>query len=525
MARHTSSLERETKLTAEWDFDPPDLSHVVGRTARLPEEVLRTRYFDTPDLRLWRLGITLRHRSADSSASRSRQHVEGGVWTMKLPKGQAGATLERDELTWPGEPDVVPADILRLVRGVIRRGPLGLITELVTTRRRLTLGGDQGPPWGELDDDVVTVVGGPRDGMRFRQLELELKSTAPHQADAAVAMLRRAGAQPSGEPKLATALGLPPELRPSRRLKDLGKRALLGDVVRATVAEGLDRLLEHDYSLRLDPAHLEAHDVHQARVATRRLRSNLKLFGPILDPVWLDHTRRELRWLGDALGRVRDCDVLANQLDQVPAQASIEAAGHLQLQASLSAQRLTATRELITAMGDERYLNLLDRLHAATDQPPFLEGSGTVPARRSGSPSASDPARKALPSLVAEPWRALRRKLRKAGRHPSDQDLHSTRIRAKNLRYAAEAAAPVIGKQARRTAAAAESLQTILGEHHDAVGAEQWLRHQAVKGAIQKGFRAGELAQEQRHRQQALRHQWRPIAKRVNQMDSRRWLS
>jgi CHAD domain-containing protein len=84
---------------------------------------------------------------------------------------------------------------------------------------------------------------------------------------------------------------------------------------------------------------------------------------------------------------------------------------------------------------------------------------------------------------------ALLRKLRKLGRRPEDHELHQARIRAKQLRYAAEAAAPVIGKPARRSAAAAEALQTVLGEHHDAVGAEAWFQDQAASGSPRQAFR------------------------------------
>ena len=50
--------------------------------------------------------------------------------------------------------------------------------------------------------------------------------------------------------------------------------------------------------------------MHKARVATRRLRSDLRLLEGELDPVWTRFTRGELKWLGEVLGVVRDIDVL-----------------------------------------------------------------------------------------------------------------------------------------------------------------------------------------------------------------------
>ena len=55
-------------------------------------------------------------------------------------------------------------------------------------------------------------------------------------------------------------------------------------------------------------------DVHQARVATRRLRSDLRTFGDFVYEEWATSLRAELRWLGAELGEVRDAEVLLARL-------------------------------------------------------------------------------------------------------------------------------------------------------------------------------------------------------------------
>ena len=510
MASKSGYLERETKLSADLGFTLPDLRDAAGRTQRLAEEDLQSRYFDTPDLRLWSRGVTLRHRTGELSGR--------GTWTLKLPETENGATFERTELSWPGEADLVPGQVLDILKGIVRRTPLGPIADLKTTRRRLRLQDPDGAAWGELDDDIVTVAGGPRDGVRFREIEVEVKTDHP-QAKAVVSALRAAGAQADAEPKLARALGLSGRSRRAAMPAPKSTSALLGDVVRLSIADGLGRVLDHDYRMRLD-AVLSPRDVHQARVATRRLRSNLKTFRSVLDPVWLDHTRAELRWLGEALGRVRDCDVLASELERSYDNPPDEAAGHAELRATLQAQRDAVSGELVKALSGERYMNLLDRLHAASEMPPFLDQKNMA----RGRPARAVPARQVLPDLVDLEWRALRRKLRRIGRHPSDGELHRTRIRAKQLRYAAEAAAPVLGKPARRIAADAEALQTVLGEHHDAVGAEAWLRRQVGGGSPRQAFRAGELTVMEQQRQHGSRRQWRAAAKKLRKKRDRRWI-
>src|SRR5258705_12274945 len=51
-------------------------------------------------------------------------------------------------------------------------------------------------------------------------------------------------------------------------------------------------------------------DVHQMRVAVRRLRAILRASRSLFDPNWADRLRRDLKWLGTAPGPGRDLYVL-----------------------------------------------------------------------------------------------------------------------------------------------------------------------------------------------------------------------
>src|ERR1700722_4517821 len=280
------TLEQEVKFDAPIALALPDLRHLVGGTVRLPEQQLVTRYFDTSDHRLWQQGMTMRHRRTGDQ--------DEGTWTLKLPHPSPGSALERTEVTWPGPSDEVPSDARMLLWGVIRREQLRQLTVLETTRQRLVLRDDHDRELAELDDDVVLVVGGPRDGARFRQVELEFHDTH-WRGNRVLRRLERAGARIESDQKVAKALALP--LAPPQASM-LDKRSTVADLVRASLHAGTERLITHDWRLRLalpDPA---KEDVHQARVATRRLRSDLKTFGAVLDPVWLRQTRSELAWLG-----------------------------------------------------------------------------------------------------------------------------------------------------------------------------------------------------------------------------------
>jgi CHAD domain-containing protein len=446
-----STLEQEIKMEAPLALALPDLRPLVGGTVRLPEERLVTRYFDTRDHRLWRQGLTLRHRETDEE--------DDGVWTLKLPHAGRGPALARTEVTWPGPSHEFPSDLTGLLRGIVRREPLGQLTVLQTTRQRLVLRDDQDHDLAEVDDDVVVVAGGPRDGARFRQVELEFRDSG-WEARGVVNRLEKAGARVGRDTKLEKAIDLPH----SSADQPVDKRATVADVIRSSLRAGLGRLLAHDVQLRLDSPDPAPEDVHQARVATRRLRSDLKTFGAILDPVWRENVRTDLKWLGSILGELRDLDVLSDGFTDAP----------IPVNQRLAVQRVDAGHRLAEALSSERYVNLVDRLHA---------GSERLPLAAAAEHDAERPAADVLPSLVGARWRAVRRQVRRAGRRPSATQLHRIRIKSKQLRYAAEAAAPVVGKPAQRTASAAEDVQTVLGEHHDAVAAEAWLRGEWVDPA------------------------------------------
>ena len=519
------NLEQEWKFDVDPDFDPPDLRPLVGRTERLAEQSLRTTYFDTADHRLWAQGITLRHRSeslppADAAAPAALLDgsAAAGKWTLKLPDGDRvgpdeSGRASRSEFSWKGSPGEVPAEARAVIAGLVRRAPLQPVTTLATTRRRLLLHGPEWP-WAELDDDLAEVVEGTETGLRFRQIEVELMPDAEPPdggLESVLAELRRAGAGRSGRSKFALAAGLPEDGALVGRVA-AGRPSDVAGMVARQLAAGLDRLLRSDYRLRR-PGGPDAEDVHQARVATRRLRSDLLTFAAALDPVWVGHVRRDLKWMGRLLGRVRDADVLIERLQahDDPADAD-EVAELVRL---VAADRHLDATELAEALAAPRYLDLLDRLHAASLTPPVSEpGDDTAPA-------------KVAPRLVRPRLHAFEHELAGLGRHPSDRDLHQVRIRAKRLRYASETVEPYVGRKARRTASAAKSLQDVLGDLNDAINAARELRelacHPSTTSAV--AFVAGRIAGRADAEEIAIRARWRKKAARLADRKRRSWLT
>jgi len=130
-----------------------------------------------------------------------------------------------------------------------------------------------------------------------------------------------------------------------------------------------------------------------------------------------------------------------------------------------------------------------------------------------------------LEKLVRKPWKRLRDAVDALEEDPADEELHEVRIRAKRARYAAEAVAPAVGRDAKRFAKRITDVQDVLGEHQDSVVAEQWLRAQldsSSRGPML--FVAGELAAIERAAGRAARNHFPAVWRRARRKHLREWL-
>src|SRR3954451_9263169 len=198
------STEVETKLGVHGLFVLPDLvdsdAGIVGVEER-PALALRATYVDTPELRLAREGITLRHRTGEGQPR----------WTLKLPSSNgSGNGLTREELSVNGSGTAVPEELRNLLVAVLRGADVHPVAVLKTERSTRVLLDIGGAVLAEVVDDTVSVLQGRRVVTRFREIEVE-QGDADGAADAcraAADRLLRAGAL-AGEqvPKVVRALG------------------------------------------------------------------------------------------------------------------------------------------------------------------------------------------------------------------------------------------------------------------------------------------------------------------------------
>lgn len=497
-----SHLEREVKLAVWPGFELPSLDDVADGVLAVPahEQRLDAVYYDTPDLRLARSGITVRHRSDDG-------------WTLKLPDDGPAVPggLSRREITVKGDARRPPAMIRSLLASRVRSASFTAVARLQTLRHRTDLVDREGVVLAEVVDDVVSVREGRQVVLRFREVEIELGDGAPDgMLEKVVARLRAAGAgPPDPTPKVIRALGPRAVAAPELTEVRFDRNPSAADVLVVGLARSVRRLIEHDPAVRVGD---NDEAVHQARVATRRLRSDLRTYAELLDRAWADPLRDELRWLADALGEVRDADVLGGRLrrqlealrrpDRVVGGALLDA---------VNEQRAAARQRLDAVLDSPRYLQLLDALVDAVHHPRVL-------------PAAERPAKEALPRLVRKPWDALEKAATRISARSADEELHEVRIRAKRARYAAEVAAIVLGAQAQRLADELGSLQDVLGEHQDACNAREWARRLALDAESPVAFVAGEVAALQDVEATRNRNDWAAAWQRASKGKLRAWL-
>jgi CHAD domain-containing protein len=231
----------------------------------------------------------------------------------------------------------------------------------------------------------------------------------------------------------------------------------------------------------------------------RRMRATLTAARPLLDRTWADDLRAELGWLGRALGPVRDADVLLERLrGRAVAFDNVSREAVETLIEGLVADRETARADMLAALGSPRYAALLHRLATAVSQPlPTPDGLRETPP---------------LLELVRTEYRRLSKAVRSAGENPSDEILHSLRIRGKRLRYTSELAAVSGRKPVRKLVESTVALQDVLGEHQDACVAQHrvMLLLNGLGDAVDVSvaFAAGRLVEREELSRIATRQAW-----------------
>jgi len=196
----------------------------------------------------------------------------------------------------------------------------------------------------------------------------------------------------------------------------------------------------------------DTRSVHQARVATRRLREALPVLRATVNRPALTRVQRQVRKMTRALGPVRELDVSLQHLDELAKKELVSPRALSRVRGALARERAARRRQMLATITPGRLERLRQRLGQVSSGPETTQPAATLDEAK---------------HQVAKRARRLAAATDRAGGLYLPDRLHDVRIAAKKLRYALE-----IERELRRAKGTAritqlKRLQDLLGRLHD----------------------------------------------------------
>lgn len=515
----------------EWQYDAPDglgrveewlrehdrssgVAVVEGKTRELSDT-----YYDTADWRIYRAGYALRVReekdgaeatlkslaSADSVSGEARRREvseklgKEGVESLQGSRGAVGRLFQ----AFAGTRElrtVFTVGTRRQTFELILEGAGGepvdgqanghdediVVDASDEIREREATDGDAegaGTRIGELALDSSEIpLGEGEEPARLSRVEVEVEDEPHPGIEAFVTQMRGAlGLKPARVSKYGAGLfatGQSPEADSDLGPTRIDASLSLGELAFAVLRRQFATMRAHEAGSRLGE---DPEEVHDMRVATRRMRAAIKLFKDAL-PERARWIRDELKWVAGALGDVRDLDVQLEQIEEWSEGADEEGREALSRTGkALERQREEARGRLIEALDSARYERLESSFAAMLKLGPTREvipGGGPDPRSK-----ADEPVLSAGPDLLSRRYRKWRKLADGIDEDSEPEDFHDLRKEGKRLRYALEFFTPVYGEETTTgLIRALKTLQDELGRHQDAIVAAERLRELATGG-------------------------------------------
>jgi CHAD domain-containing protein len=268
--------------------------------------------------------------------------------------------------------------------------------------------------------------------------------------------------------------------------------------------------MRHEPGARLgrDPEEL-----HQLRVAARRIEATLGLFKHQL-PSRLVHSRKGAKGVLRALGATRDFDVQLAELELYCGDLGrSEQAAAAPLRSRLAEERTRARGKMIGMLDSEATRHWLETLNLANVD---SAGASAPPAPRAAT---------VIPERVRGRFKKLKNAVRQLDSKSAMDEYHSVRRRAKQLRYAIESAAPLLGKPADEMLKVLRLMQDRLGASQDAHLANDRLAALATEGSrlpAETLFFMGRLAE---HHLAKTKRARKTLARSWRKVRGKRWRS
>jgi CHAD domain-containing protein len=245
----------------------------------------------------------------------------------------------------------------------------------------------------------------------------------------------------------------------------------MAEAARKTFYFHFQRMLYHEPGTRLGE---DIEELHDMRVATRRMRAAFQVFDEHLDMEQLRPILKGLRRTGRALGAVRDLDVFWEKtrryLDALPPARQTDLDS---LREVWQAERERTREGMLAYLDSNRYVQFKERFGQFLQTP----GAGALPELTRKGEAVPHRVRHVVPVAVYErtadvlaydEW-VIRSDV------PLER-LHRLRIAAKRLRYTLEFFREVLAPQTQDLIKEMKRLQDHLGDLQDAVVASELLR-------------------------------------------------
>jgi len=458
-------LETELKLVLPGpEAEETVIAHIRGKGYRVKAlKPVRNcdLYLDTFDWSLMKKKLALRYRRTDG----------GAMYTLKGMGAIEDGIAKRMEIETPLEgPAASPAEIsVKQIReeieGIVYPRKLLEQVQVRTDRRLYRVASPEGARI-ELAFDAsgfsARGLNKPRRARRVYELEAELLGGPEAALNSLSALLsEQFGFSPSPASKFETAverlrITIPARKPPEKYTVRLDDRLDLA--ARKIIAHQFMRFKEQLPGVRRD---IDTEFVHQARVATRRMRSALRLFREAIPQSAGDFFGGELEWLGGLFGAVRDLDVFLLNLARFRERIDRFPAGEKEaFDLRIGEYRAAPLATLGAALESPRYISFERRLLR------FLEARISARPR---APLAIKPVREAAPAIIRKRLAAVIGQGQKVLANPKLKQFHRLRIRMKRLRYACEFMAPAYDGALDPFIEKTVEIQDCLGEIQDTV--------------------------------------------------------
>jgi CHAD domain-containing protein len=254
----------------------------------------------------------------------------------------------------------------------------------------------------------------------------------------------------------------------------------MAEAARLTLRYHFQIMLYHEPGTRRGE---DIEDLHDMRVAVRRMRMALAVFGDYLDPQTMRPFARGLRQTGRLLGAVRDLDVFREKaqsyLSGLPAE---QASGLTPVMAEIAREREAARAEMLAYLESKRYRRFVEQFGEFLEQP----GAGALPVIVEDIRVIPHRLRHVVPITIQQRLAGVRSYDQwLAEKEPPLPRLHQLRIAFKDLRYALEFFREVLGPDAGALIEEIKQAQDHLGDIQDCVVAGGLLRCFLAWGTFQ----------------------------------------